>query len=160
MPSWPPLETLGLVPVPDRPIQPWEPEPERAAFELAEVVLAPSSSLRGKTLRQIDFRSRFGLAVLAIRHQGKTLFARLGDVSLDFGDSLLLQGSVDKINLLRRERDFLLLDMPPLETRRTHKAPVSVAILLGVLVVVACRLAACLGGDVHRRAADGADAAR
>jgi di/tricarboxylate transporter len=129
-------QTLGLVPVPDRPIQPWEPEPERAAFELAEVVLAPTSGLRGKTLRQIDFRSRFGLAVLAIRHQGETLFARLGDVTLDFGDSLLIQGPVDKINLLRRERDFLLLDMPPLETRRTHKAPVSIAILLGVLVVV------------------------
>jgi di/tricarboxylate transporter len=130
-------ETLGLAPVPDRAIQRWEPEPERAAFELAEVVLAPTSSLRGRTLRQIDFRSRFGLAVLAIRQQGRTLFARLGDIALDFGDSLLLQGSVDKINLLRRERDFLLLDMPPLETRRTRKAPVSVAILLGVLVVVA-----------------------
>jgi di/tricarboxylate transporter len=129
-------QSLGLVPVPDRPIQPWEPEPERSAFELAEVVLAPSSSLRGKTLRQIDFRSRFGLAVLAIRHQGETLFARLGDVALDFGDSLLIQGPVDKINLLRRERDFLLLDMPPLEMRRTQKAPVSIAILLGVLVVV------------------------
>jgi di/tricarboxylate transporter len=129
-------QTLGLVPVPDRPIQPWQPEPERAAFELAEVVLSPTSSLRGKTLREIDFRSRFGLAVLAIRHQGETLFARLGDITLDFGDSLLIQGPVDKINLLRRERDFLLLDMPPLEARRTRKAPVSIAILLGVLVVV------------------------
>ncbi len=130
-------QTLGLEPVPDRTIQPWEPEPGRPAFELAEVVLAPSSTFQGQTLRQIDFRSRFGLAVLAIRHEGRTLFARLGDVALDFGDSLLLQGSVDKINLLRRERDFLLLDMPPLQTRRTHKAPVSVAILLGVLVIVA-----------------------
>jgi di/tricarboxylate transporter len=129
-------QTLGLVPVPDRPIQPWEPEPERSAVELAEVVLAHTSSLRGKTLRQIDFRSRFGLAVLAIRHQGETLFARLGDISLDLGDSLLIQGPVDKVNLLRRERDFLLLDMPPLETRRTQNAPVSIAILLGVLVVV------------------------
>jgi len=129
-------QTLGLVPVPDRPIQPWEAEPERSAFELAEVVLSPTSHLRGKTLREVDFRSRFGLAVLAIRHHGETLFARLGDVSLDFGDSLLIQGSVDKINLLRRDRDFLLLDMPPLETRRTHKAPIAIAILLGVLVIV------------------------
>jgi di/tricarboxylate transporter len=130
-------QKLGLTPVPDRPIQPWEPEPERSAFELAEVVLAPSSSLRCKTLQEIDFRSRFDLAVLAIRHQGETLFQRLGDVSIDLGDSMLLQGSVDKINLLRHERDLLLLDMPPLETRRTEKAPVAVAILLGVLAVVA-----------------------
>jgi di/tricarboxylate transporter len=133
-------QTLGLVPVPDRPIQPWEPDPDRAAFELAEVVLSPTSGLRGRTLRQIDFRSRFGLAVLAIRHQGQTLFARLGDVPLGFGDSLLIQGPVEKINLLRRERDFLLLEMPPVETRRSHKAPVAVAILLGVLVVVTAGL--------------------
>jgi di/tricarboxylate transporter len=130
-------QTLGLRPVPDRPIQPWEPQPERAAFELIEVVLAPSSSLRCKTLRQIDFRSRFGLAVLAIRHRGETLFERLGDVQLDFGDSLLLQGPVEAINLLRQEDDFLLLEMPPLETRRTRKAPVAVAILLGVVIVAA-----------------------
>ena len=130
-------QTLGLTLVPDRPIQPWEPQPERSAFELVEVVLAPSSSLRCKTLRQIDFRSRFGLAVLAIRHQGETLFERLGDVQLDFGDSLLLQGPVETINLLRQEDDFLLLEMPPLESRRTRKAPVAVAILLGVVIVAA-----------------------
>jgi di/tricarboxylate transporter len=130
-------QTLGLTPVPDRPIQPWEPEPGRPAFELAEVVLAPSSSLRYRTLQQIDFRSRFGLAVLAIRHHGTTLFERLSHVTIDYGDSLLLHGPVDKINLLRHERDFLLLDMPPLQTRRTQKAPVAVAILLGVLAVVA-----------------------
>jgi di/tricarboxylate transporter len=130
-------QALGLTLVPDRPIQPWEPQPERSAFELAEVVLAPSSSLRCKTLRQIDFRSRFGLAVLAIRHRGETLFERLGDVQLDFGDSLLLQGPVETINLLRQEDDFLLLEMPPLETRRTRKAPLAVAILLGVVIVAA-----------------------
>jgi len=130
-------EALKLTPVPDRPIQPWEPEPQRSAFEFAEAVLAPSSSLRCKTLQEIDFRSRFGLAVLAVRRRGATLFERLGDVSIDFGDSLLLQGPVDKINLLRHEPDFLLLDMQPLETRRTQKAPVAVAILLGVLAVAA-----------------------
>ena len=128
-------QMLGLTPVPDRPIQCWEPEPERSAFELAEVVLAPSSGLRRKTLQEMDFRCRFGLAVLAIRHKGETLFERLGEIPIDLGDSMLLQGPVDKINLLRHEQDFLLLDMPPLETRRTQKAPVAVAILLGVLAV-------------------------
>ena len=129
-------QTLGIELVPDRSIQPWEDDASRAAFELAEVVLAPDSRFRGRTLKEIDFRARFGLAVLAIRHQGRTLFSRLGLVPLEFGDSLLLQGPIDKINLLRRERDLLFLDMPPMETRRTNKAPLAIAILLGVLVVV------------------------
>ncbi len=129
-------QSLGLLLVPDQPIQPWELDPSRNAYDLAEVVLSPTSHLLGSTLRQIDFRSRFGLSVLAIRHHGKTLFSRLGDIKLDLGDSLLIQGAVERINLLRRERDFLLLEMPPVENRRTKKAPVAVAILLGVLIVV------------------------
>jgi di/tricarboxylate transporter len=69
-------EVLKLQPVPDREIQSWEPEPSRIAFELAEIVLAPNSVLRGKTFSEIDFRSRFGLSVLALRHQNRTLFSR------------------------------------------------------------------------------------
>jgi len=129
-------QNLGLVPVADRTIQTWELDPGRSAFEFAEVVLAPNSSLRGQTLQEIDFRARYGLAVLAIRHHGETVFVHLSDIRLEFGDSLLIQGSIDKINDLRRESDLLLLDMPPIETRRTKKAPLAIGILLAVLVVV------------------------
>jgi len=72
-------EALKLQPVPDRQIQPWEAEPERSAFELAEIVLAPNSELNGKTFKQIDFRSRYSLSVLAVRHHGRMLYSRLGD---------------------------------------------------------------------------------
>ena len=36
----------------------------------AEVMLAPESKLIGGTLGEIDFRSRYHLAVLAVRHRG------------------------------------------------------------------------------------------
>jgi di/tricarboxylate transporter len=133
-------EALNLQPVPDREIQSWEPEPSRYAFELAEVVLAPNSSLRGKTFSEIDFRSRFGLSVLALRHQNRTLFSRLGDVPLTFGDSLLVQGPVENIEKLRLDRNLLLLDMPKPEVRRIKKAPLAIMILLGVLFLVSTSL--------------------
>lgn len=133
-------EVLKLKPVPDREIQSWKPEPSRIAFELAEVVLAPNSALRGKTFSEIDFRSRFGLSVLALRHQNRTLFSRLGDVPLNFGDSLLIQGPVENINRLRSNRNFLILDMPKQEMRRLKKAPIAIMILLGVLLVVSTSL--------------------
>jgi di/tricarboxylate transporter len=133
-------QVLKLQPVPDREIQSWESEPSRIAFELAEVVLAPTSALRGKTFSEIDFRSRFGLSVLALRHQNRTLFSRLGDVPLNFGDSLLVQGPVENINRLRSNRNFLILDMPKPEIRRLKKAPIAILILLGVLLVVSTSL--------------------
>jgi di/tricarboxylate transporter len=115
----------GLVRIPD------------GSLKLAEVVLSPKSKLLGKTLAEIDFRSRFGLSVLAIRHEGTTLFERLVQIPLHFGDSLLIEGSSERLAALRRDPDFLMLDTyPPLEPRRTHKAPLTVAILLGGLIMV------------------------
>jgi di/tricarboxylate transporter len=133
-------QNLKLEAVPDRAIQPYDPEPSRSAFELAEIVLAPNSKLAGKTFKEIGFRDRYNLSVLALRHHGRTLISRLGDVRLSFGDSLLIQGPIEKINQIRSDRNFLLLDMPKPELRRTNKAPVALIILLGVLLVVSTGL--------------------
>jgi di/tricarboxylate transporter len=129
-------KVLKLQPVPEQDIQPWDQDPSRKAFELAEIVLAPNSNLSGKSFSQIDFRSRFGLSVLALRHQNQMIYSRLGDVPLTFGDSLLVQGSVEQISKLKSDRDFLLLDMPQPETRNLSKAPIAIGILLAVLLVV------------------------
>jgi di/tricarboxylate transporter len=117
-------------------VQEWQRMVADQDLKLAEVTLAPQSSLVGKTLKEIDFRARHGLSVLAIQHDGRSLVYHLGDVSLSFGDALLIQGTPDKINLLRADPDFLVLDTPPIEMRRMHKAPLAVAILLGALIVV------------------------
>jgi di/tricarboxylate transporter len=133
-------QALKLQPVPDRDIQAWEQDPSRQAYELAEIVLAPNSSLGGKTFNEIDFRSRFGLSVMALRHQNEMIVSRLGEVPLSFGDSLLVQGPVEQINKLRSNRNFLLLDMPRPETRNLSKAPIAIIILLGVLIAVSTGL--------------------
>jgi di/tricarboxylate transporter len=133
-------QALNLQPVPDREIKPWKEEESRFAFELAEVVLAPNSTLSGKTFKEIDFRSRYGLSILALRHQNQTLFSRLGEVPLTFGDSLLVQGPVENINKLRSDRNLLLLEMPKQEVRRIKKAPIAVMILLGVLLLISTSL--------------------
>ena len=73
------------------------------SLKLAEVVLSPKSKQLGKNLADIDFRSRFGLSVLAVRHEGTTLFERLVEIPLQFGDSLLIEGSTERLAALRRD---------------------------------------------------------
>jgi di/tricarboxylate transporter len=107
---------------------------------LVEITLSPQSSIKGQTLKQADFRARFGLNVLAIQRRGKSLVTQLADVPLDYGDALLIRGPQEKIELLRRDPEFLVLDTPPLESRRLEKAPLAVLILVGVLVAVSTRL--------------------
>ncbi|MGD8552802.1 MAG: SLC13 family permease [Anaerolineales bacterium] len=129
-------EQLGLAPTSDREKQPWEASRDEREFELAELVLSPRSELNEKTIRQIDFRSRYGLSVLAIQHEGVTQYTRLGEIPIEYGDVILVEGPVDKIGQMRRDEEFLFLEMPSPEIRRIRKAPIALAILLGTLVVI------------------------
>ncbi len=129
-------EKLGLATVSERVMYPWEADRRDRAFELAELVLSPRSEFNGKTVKQIDFRARYGLAVLAIRHEGVTQYTRLGEIPIEYGDVVLVEGPVEKVNQMRRDDEFLFLEMPSPEVRRTRKAPFAVTILLGTLVVI------------------------
>ena len=59
---------------------------------VVEVVLPPRSNFQGQTLRELNFRRRYGVTVLAIRHNGQPVVTHVVDVPLAFGDVLLIQG--------------------------------------------------------------------
>jgi len=107
---------------------------------LVEVTLSPTSQMQGKTLKQTDFRARYGLTVLAIQHHGESISTNIAELPLDIGDALLIQGPEERIAQLRRDRDFLILETPPMETKRTEKAPLAILILAGVLIAVSTRV--------------------
>jgi len=115
-------------------------EKSGTSHEMIDITLAPRSSLQGKTLKQINFRAQFGLNVLAIQHGGESRVSQIADIPLDFGDTLLVRGPKNRIDVLRRDSQFLMLETPPIESRRLNKAPLAVLILLGVLIAVSTRL--------------------
>lgn len=105
---------------------------------IAEVVLPPRSSLIGKTLRDVQFGARFRLTVLNIHRPGAETID-LKTSRLQFGDTLLVQGEWADIERLRRmRRDFVVLGTPELvmSAQNRKKAPLALAILLGMLVLV------------------------
>jgi di/tricarboxylate transporter len=61
-------------------------------LQLMEAVVAPSSPLVGRTTSSLDLRERFGVNVLGVARQGHQLRRRLGQLQLEVGDILLLQG--------------------------------------------------------------------
>lgn len=109
---------------------------ESEAVGLVEAVLSPRTGLVGKTLRQIHFREKYGLNVLAIWREGQVFRERLRDMVLRFGDTLLLHGPRQQIRILGEEADFLVLTKGAQETPRLHKAPWAVLIMAGVLICV------------------------
>jgi len=77
---------------------------------LVEAALSPHSSLHGRTMRELNFRQRYGLQVLAVWREGDVLAGPVRDVPLRFGDALLLQGSRLQIEQLDRDQDFIILE--------------------------------------------------
>jgi di/tricarboxylate transporter len=107
----------------------------------AELMLAPESKLIGKPFGDLEFRSRYHVSVLAIRHRGKTLISDLATRTLDFGDTLLVAGDWADIGKLWDDRDdFVVLTLPAEYQERLparQRAPLAIGILIIMVVVMA-----------------------
>jgi di/tricarboxylate transporter len=111
-------------------------ELEDETVGLQEVVLSPHTTLVGKTLRQLHFREKYGLNVIAIWREGRAFRTNLREIPLRFGDALLLYGPRDRIRVLGSEPDFIVLTEAAQEAPRISKAPTAVLIMASVLFVV------------------------
>ena len=111
-------------------------ELEDETVGLQEVVLSPHTTLVGKTLRQLHFREKYGLNVIAIWREGRAFRTNLREIPLRFGDALLLYGPRERIRVLGSEPDFIVLTEAAQEAPRISKAPTAVLIMAGVLAVV------------------------
>ncbi|MEM6351748.1 MAG: SLC13 family permease [Cyanobacteria bacterium P01_D01_bin.14] len=100
---------------------------------VAEVLVLSNSTLVGSTLKDLRFRQRYNVTVLAIRRGQELLRDRMGKVSLRFGDLLLVQGPKQSLLGLQTSRDLLVLEQRDLETLRSDRA--NLAILIGLAVV-------------------------
>lgn len=139
------------------------------SVDLTEVVIPPRSSASGKTLKDLQFRNKYGLTAVALWREGRSYRTDVGLQPLHVGDALLMVGSASSIRRLGNDRDFLTLEsshayQPP----APHKAkfalvitalvllasifeivPIAEGMLLGAVAVV---IAGCLSMDEAYRA--------
>ena len=122
--------TVVLAPTSEEPIGPDRQNNQR----MVEVLLPAGSTLAGDCLRDLRFRQRYNLTVLALRRGNAVLRERLGRAQLREGDVLLLQGPKDAIRGLQANNDLVVLeqlekDLPTVSRKR-------VALLIGGLVIL------------------------
>lgn len=80
---------------------------------MAEVSLIPESELIGKTIREMGFRTRYGLNVVGMKRDGEALDGSVVDESLQLGDIVLVVGNWKQISQLAQNgRDFVVLNLP------------------------------------------------
>ncbi|MCS6919164.1 MAG: SLC13 family permease [Fimbriimonadales bacterium] len=113
-------------------------EPSHADSEpplLVELVITPSSSLVGETLRSSRFRNRFGATVLALRHRQEMALEQFADTPLQAGDAILIQIERDRLPELLRLPDFILVSQVEAVRPRPLKALLAGLIMAGVVTV-------------------------
>jgi di/tricarboxylate transporter len=111
---------------------------------LIEAMPAPHSQALGHTLRELDFRTRYGFTVVALYRNGRSHRTDLGDFKLRLGDSLLMIGSRSKLKRLHSSPDFIVLE-PDTSDQPVQRLPAG----LSVGVIAAGIVASILGLPVH-----------
>lgn len=109
-------------------------------ISLAEVVITPRSSLIGKTLQELEFRTNYNLSVIAIWRSGKPVTNDVAQLRLQFGDALLVHGAANRIRTLRNNPDLLLLKDDPDAAERPTKTRIAVIITLLTLIVTSLNI--------------------
>ena len=109
--------------------------------EFFEVVLGAESRMVGHTLRDVDFRARYEAVVLAVHRAGQRVDAKLGELPLRAGDTLLILADPGFRGRWRESGDFLVVarigGTPP---GRSRHAPLVLALTAGLVLVAGAGL--------------------
>jgi di/tricarboxylate transporter len=117
----------------NEPEHPGAHDAEAVLDKVVQAVVAPRSSLDGRTVAAVDFRRRYRVLVLGLWRQGYLRPQELSKISLREGDVLVLQGDAEALAGLARDRDFLLLTPFQAVVRRPRKALVAGLVMLGTV---------------------------
>jgi len=139
----------GLVPATDHVFKLDAPRHQRC---LIEAVVSNTCPLVGRTIREGRFRTVYGAAVIAVARNGERIPAKIGDITLRPGDTLLLEALPSFATQQRNSRDFFLVSAVEDSNPRRHNkawtsgfilaAMVTLAALAWVSMLVAAMLAA------------------
>lgn len=112
-------------------------EADRPERYLVEAVLSPYSSVLGLSIKDSQFRDRYGAVVLAVARNGQRLHGSLGAIRLRAGDTLLLEARPNFVRRQGNSRDFLLVNDLGRESVRHEKSGIAWVILLAVVISAA-----------------------
>ena len=101
---------------------------------MVEILIAPGSSLVGRTLRELSFAQRYDATVLAIQQHGVTVRGRLANVAFRVGDLLLVRGTTTALERLADDPGFVPMAEVKTQPGGRPRAGVAAAIMAGVVL--------------------------
>jgi di/tricarboxylate transporter len=100
-----------------------------------EVVVGAGGDMVGQTLKEVDFRARYDAAVIAIHRAGHRVNAKLGDVTLRVGDTLLILSDAEFRARWRDRPDFAVIaPLSGISPRQPRRAWLVAAVGVGFVL--------------------------
>jgi di/tricarboxylate transporter len=112
---------------------------ENAEVRIAEVMVPRRGAVR-RTVRDLALRARYGISAIAVRRHGVAIHDPIGDVELQPGDMLLVQGPAASLQRLHRDNQLTLLGAVELPEIRSRKMKYAVPIVAAVVIAPAVGL--------------------
>ncbi len=116
-------------------------------IQIVELLILPTNDFVGRTVKEAEFKRRFGLTVIAINREGQTLSEKIGATEIKSGDRLLVQGPADTIRFRQSFSDFVVLQEHNYEPSRSGRNAAlsasffATAILLGTFNIIPLSIA-------------------
>ena len=128
----------GLEPATDQVFKLDTPRRDR---HLVEAVVSQTNPLNGKTIKEGEFRNRFGSVVVAVSRKGERVKQKVGEIRLQTGDILLMETPRNFYERYKHSSDFLLVNtLSSKATPNYEKSPMAWFILLGMVVLATSNL--------------------
>ena len=77
---------------------------------MTEVIVMPGATIEGKTVKESGFRSLFDAAVVGMRRGGKRLSGKLGNITIQAGDNMMLAVGPDFNERKNLDKNFLVIN--------------------------------------------------
>jgi di/tricarboxylate transporter len=103
---------------------------------LVEAVVSRNSPLVGRTVRATQFRTKYNAAIIAVHRNGEHVRAKVGDIRLQPGDTLLLDAHTGFVSAYRNSDDFYLVSQVEGSRPIRHERGGLALAILGLLVVL------------------------
>jgi di/tricarboxylate transporter len=108
--------------------------PEDIGERMVQVVVAPRSEIVGRSIREVDFRRRYGALVIGLWRRTGWLDRELAEIRLQAGDVLLVHGDDDGIGRVAADPTFLMMVPFQSNARVPHRAPIGALVMVGTVI--------------------------
>jgi di/tricarboxylate transporter len=100
--------------------------------------VTPHSALLGHTVRDVNFRQRYRMVVIALHRKGENVREQIENLPIEGGDVLLMMGTDQAIDALRDNDDFVFFDRARVPTKpQTGKVLLVVWVISAVIASAA-----------------------